>query len=379
MGFKLEQIKDTTVLEASKKGGFESLLKKEITFSGTFFNAKRKEAFYSELSVLLKAGIHLREALDLIRGNQKKERIVEFYSKMISELDSGYSFSEILKSRTEFTEYEHYSVQIGEESGNLVRITQELGAYFAQRNERRRNLLNALTYPIIILATAILVVVFMLRLVVPMFEDIFKQNGVELPAITVWIISISNFVGSYGWMLVFGIFTLIALRKFLFAQPMIKRQKDFLLLKIPFVGEFIKAVYLSQFTQTTALLISSKVPMLNSIQMVKRMIRFIPLQSALDIMESRIMKGSSLHESISDSKLFDNRMVSLIKVAEETNQTDYIFEKLSQQYTVEVDQKSKLLSTIMEPFIIVVIGFFVGVILVSMYLPMFRLSSVLGG
>ncbi|MEX0360332.1 MAG: type II secretion system F family protein, partial [Allomuricauda sp.] len=276
-------------------------------------------------------------------------------------------------------EYEHYSIKIGEESGNLAKIAQELGGYFAQKNEQRRNLLNALTYPIIILATAILVVVFMLRMVVPMFEDIFKQNGVELPTITVWIISASNFIKDYGLLLIFAVLGFLIFRKPLLKNPKIKRRRDFLLLKIPFVGEFIKMVYMSQFAQTTALLTSSKVPMLNSIQMVKKMITFTPLQEALGSMEKKIMKGISLHESIRGNKLFDNRMASLVKVAEETNQTEYIFDKLSQQYAREVQQKSKMLSTIMEPLIIVVIGFFVGVILVSMYLPMFRLSSVLGG
>mgnify|MGYP000144136254 CR=1 FL=1 len=379
MGFKLDQTMNAKAPKTSKSDGLEQLLKKEISFFGSLFNSKKKESFYSELAVLLKAGIHLREALDLIKENQKKEKLHHFYSEMLHELDAGNSFSEILRSRKEFTEYEHYSIKIGEESGNLAKIAQELGGYFAQKNEQRRNLLNALTYPIIILATAILVVVFMLRMVVPMFEDIFKQNGVELPTITVWIISASNFIKDYGLLLIFAVLGFLIFRKPLLKNPKIKRRRDFLLLKIPFVGEFIKMVYMSQFAQTTALLTSSKVPMLNSIQMVKKMITFTPLQEALGSMEKKIMKGISLHESIRGNKLFDNRMASLVKVAEETNQTEYMFDKLSQQYAREVQQKSKMLSTIMEPLIIVVVGFFVGVILVSMYLPMFRLSSVLGG
>lgn len=379
MGFKLEQIVDADVTVGSKSQDQTNILKREITLFGTFFNSKKKEDFYGELTVLLKAGIHLREALNLIRENQKKEKIQQFYALMLSELDSGSSFSEILKNRKEFTEYEHYSIQIGEESGNLTKIAQELASYFAQKNEQRRNLMNAMTYPVIILATAILVVVFMLRMVVPMFEEIFKQNGVELPTITLWVISMSNFIQTYGWFVILVLLGLVVIRKPLFSIEPIKRNRDFLILKIPFLGSFIRMVYLSQFTQTVTLLTSSKVPMLSSIQMVKRMISFIPLQDALTTMENKIMKGSSLHESIKDSKLFDNKMVSLIKVAEETNQTEFVFEKLSQQYAMEVERKSKLLSTIMEPLIIVIIGFFVGVILVSMYLPMFRLSSVLGG
>ncbi|MEM1258494.1 MAG: type II secretion system F family protein [Bacteroidota bacterium] len=378
MGFKFEPSTASSIESVHSQAGLESFLKKEITLFGRFFNVKKKEDFYVELAVLLKAGVHLRESLEILVQNQKKERLKTFLEGMLNDLDRGESLSEVLKSRKEFTEYEYYSLQIGEESGNLSKIVEELGQFFARKNEQRRNLMNALTYPIIILCTAILVVVFMLRMVVPMFEDIFKQNGVELPPITQWIISASNFLKDYGWWLVISILALFVARRFVFNSEVLQRKKHELLLRLPFLGSFIKTVYLAQFTQAVALLTSSKVPLLNSIQMVKRMISFYPLQDALADMEQKIMKGTSLHESIRGNRVFDNKMSSLIKVAEETNQTEYIFEKLNQQYNLDVQQKSKLLSTLMEPFIIVVVGLFVGVILVAMYLPMFKLSSVLG-
>ena len=378
MGFKLEPSITSPIENTSSSGGLESLLKKEITLFGRFFNSKKKEDFYSELAVLLKAGVHLRESLEILAENQKKEKLKAFFEGMLNDLDLGQSLSEVLKSRREFSEYEYYSLQIGEESGNLPKIVDELGQFFSRKNEQRRNLMNAMTYPIIILCTAVLVVVFMLRMVVPMFEDIFRQNGVDLPPITLWIISASNFLKDYGWLLVVLLIGLIIARRFLFNSEAIQRKKHQLLLRLPFLGSFIKTVYLAQFTQAVALLTASKVSVLNSIQMVKRMISFYPLQDALGDMEQKIMKGTSLHESIKGNRVFDNKMSSLIKVAEETNQTEYIFEKLNQQYNLEVQQKSKLLSTVMEPLIIIVIGLFVGVILVSMYLPMFKLSSVLG-
>ncbi|BDW93383.1 general secretion pathway protein GspF [Flagellimonas marinaquae] len=379
MGFKLDQTIEKTNTVPSQKGGLERWLKKEITLFGSFFNSKKKEGFYSELAILLKAGLQLREALELLSGNQKKEKLQFFYANMVEELDGGLSFSEVLKRRREFTEYEYYSVEIGEESGNLGTILQELATFFAQKNEQRRNLISALTYPLIILGTAILVVVFMLRMVVPMFEDIFKQNNVELPTITQYIIGISNVIEKYGFAILLCIGVLILLRKPLMQKEVFKREWDYLMLKIPFLGNFIRLVYLAQFTQAVALLTTSKVPMLNSVQMAKKMLAFFPLQDALDTMEQRILKGTSLHESLVGNLVFDHKMVSLVKVAEETNQTEYIFRKLNQQYVMEVQLKSKMLSTIMEPLIIVVIGIFVGVILVSMYLPMFKLSSVLGG
>ncbi|UJH68670.1 type II secretion system F family protein [Allomuricauda sp. SCSIO 65647] len=378
MGFKLNHTIPAESQRTTSEGGLEGLLKKEITLFGTFFNNKKKEHFYSELAVLLKAGVHLREALQLLADNQKKEKLRNFYTTMVDNLDAGQSLCDVLQSRKVFTEYEYYSVQIGEESGNLARIIEELGGFFARKNEQRRQLLNAMTYPIIIFCTAVLVVIFMLRMVVPMFEDIFRQNGVELPTITKWIISASKGIKDYGWLVLFLLVGLLLFRKILFKKESVQRKRDAFLLKVPFLGQFIRSVYLSQFTQAVTLLTASKVPVLNSIQMARRMIRFYPLQDALAQMEAKIMKGASLNESIKGNKIFDNKMASLIKVAEETNQTEFIFEKLNQQYSQEVQQKSKLLSTLMEPLIIVVIGLFVGVILVSMYLPMFKLSSVLG-
>lgn len=377
MGFKLEHTVHTRE-KRPEKDWLSRTLQKEVTLFGKSFGNKKKEDFYTELSVLLKAGINLKESLSLIQENQKKEKLRTFFGEMVDALISGKSFFEILQGENEFSEYEYYSIKIGEETGTLPRIIEELGKFYARKNEQRRGLINALTYPIIILVTAILVVIFMLRMVVPMFEDIFKQNKVDLPAITKMIVSASNFIRDYGWLLLVVIFCLIALRKTFSKKVWYKKHRDYLLLKLPYVGNFISTVYLAQFTQAVALLTSSKVPMLNSIQLVKKMIDFYPLNDALANIEKEVLSGKSLNQSMAGNKIFDNKMVSLVKVAEETNQTEYIFERLNQQYAIEVQQKSKLLSTLMEPLIIVIVGIFVGVILVSMYLPMFKLSSVIG-
>lgn len=375
-GFNLEPLL-TEQKTNTEKDWISNLLQTEISIGKPFGN-KKKEAFYSELGVLLKAGIQLKDALVLLQENQKKEKQQVFYGEMVDALVDGKSFFEILQERPEFTEYEYYSIKIGEETGTLTRIVEELGKFYERKNEQRRTLTSAMTYPIIILSTAVLVVIFMLRMVVPMFEDIFKQNGVDLPPITKMIISCSNFIRDYGWLVLLFIGMLLVLRKTFSKKEWYKQGKDKMLLKIPYIGSFISSVYLAQFTQAVALLTSSKVPMLHSIQMVKKMIEFYPLNIALTNVEKGVLAGTSLNASMADSKIFDNKMVSLVKVAEETNQTEYIFERLNQQYAIEVQQKSKLLSTLMEPLIIVVIGVFVGVILISMYLPMFKLSNVVG-
>jgi len=378
MAFKIENIDKKATNKTKDSFDIDSLLKKEITFLGSSFSSKLKEDFYTELSILLKAGIALREALELLKKAQRKKNNEEILTSVVTDLVSGNSFSEALKKHKSFTEYEYYSLKIGEETGTLARVCEQLGGFFGRKNEQRRNLVSALTYPIIILSTAVLVVVFMLQFVVPMFQDIFTQQKVELPAITKVIIDFSEFIKNYNGLLLLLIISLFLANLFLKNNSKYKRVKDSMLLKIPYVGKFVKAVYLSQFTQAVTLLTSSKVPVVNSIQLVKQMISFYPIQEALASVEQQLLKGDSLSDSLAKHKLFDDKMIAMVKVAEETNQTEFIFERLNTQYNTQVSQQSKTLSTVMEPLIIVFVGFFVGVILVAMYLPMFKLSSVLG-
>lgn len=377
MGFQLDQIA-TQKKEVQKTIESTSWLKKEITLFSKPFSNKVKEDFYTELSVLLKAGVTLREALNLIKSAQNKAQNKNILETIYSDIISGKSLSNSIKVHKSFTDYEFYSIKIGEETGTLFKVTEQLGSFFARKNEQRRNLISALTYPVIIMSTAVLVVAFMLRFVVPMFQDIFRQQNVDLPGITKFIINLSELLGRYGW------FLLLILIGFLLANSLLKKNKRFkeikdsTISKLPFVAKFVKLVYLSQFTQAVSLLTTSKVPVVNSIQLVKQMIDYYPLQTALETVEKNILKGQSLSQSLSQHKLFDDKMIALVKVAEETNQNDFIFERLNHQYSTQVQQKSKMLSTVLEPFIILIVGILVGVILVAMYLPMFKLSSVLG-
>ena len=377
MGFKLENIQASKT-ENQKTSDETSFLQKEITLFGSSFSNKVKEDFYVELSVLLKAGITLKDALELIQNAFKKKAQKEKLQDISTAIISGSSLSEAIKTQQEFTDYEYYSVKIGEETGTLIQVTEQLGAFYARKNEQRRNLISALTYPLIILFTAILVVFFMLQYVVPMFQDIFEQQNVELPGITKFIISVSEFMKQYGWIFLVAIILIISSRALLNKKVWYRKTKDNFISRLPFIGPFVKTVYLSQFTQAVSLLTASKVPVVNSIQLVKQMISFHPLQHALDHVEQEILKGQSLSDSLKPHSLFDDKMIALVKVAEETNQNEFIFERLNTQYNTQVQQKSKLLSTLMEPLIIVIVGVLVGVILIAMYLPMFKLSSVLG-
>lgn len=380
MAFKLENIKKSNTTPSHKKqeSSIESILKKEIVFFGQSFNNKKKQSFYQELAVLLKAGITFKEGLSLIVESLKKKADKDLIQSILDEVINGKPFSEALYASKSFSEYEYYSIQIGEETGTTARVCQELGIFYERKNEQKRIIIAALTYPSIVLTTALLVVIFMLSYVVPMFEDIFKQNNMELPMLTRVIVKLSNATKSFGLYGILLIISFIFLGRIFKDNAKFKKTLHFALLKTPVLGKFIAKVYLAQFTQAVALLTTAKVPLLNSIQMVKKMIQFIPLQLALENVEVSILKGNSLSQSLLQNPLFDNRIISLVKVAEETNQTEYVFKQLSEQFNQEVVQQSKIMTTVLEPFIILFVGVLVAVLLVAMYLPMFQLSSAIG-
>jgi len=298
MAFNLDNISSPSTVKTNTKTERKSFLQKEITVFGSFFSGKQKEDFYTELNVLLKAGINLKEAIGLIEEGLKKKQYKEFLNGIISEIVAGKSFSETMKIRKEFSEYEFHSVKIGEETGTLTYITKELGSFYYRKNEQRRNLIGALTYPIIIFSTAVLVLIFMLRFVVPMFQDIFKLNNVELPWITKFVVSLSEFVKSYGWLFLILIVVFLIFKGILNKKEWYVQKKDTLLFQIPFLGNFIKTIYLAQFSQAVSLLSASKIPIIESIQLVKKMISFYPLQNALTVAEEKILTGKSLSDSL---------------------------------------------------------------------------------
>lgn len=378
MAFKLENTKNIKKVQGKTQSGLDELLKREIVLFGERFNNKKKQVFYQELAVLLKAGITFKEGLTLIIESLKKNADKELIQSILNDVINGKPFSEALLLSKAFSEYEFYSLQIGEETGTTAQVCHELGIFYERKNEQKRIIIAALTYPAVVMLTAIIVVVFMLSYVVPMFQDIFRQNNVELPVLTQMIVKLSTLTKTYG------VYALLLVVGAIISTQIFKENKQYqktmhhLVLKIPVLGPFIIKIYLAQFTQAVALLTTAKVPLLNSIQMVKKMIRFVPLQEALDKVENSILKGNSLSVSLKENHLFDNRIISLVKVAEETNQTEYVFKQLSEQYNQEVVQQSKIMTTVLEPLIILFVGVLVAVLLVAMYLPMFQLSSAIG-
>lgn len=374
MGIKFEH----TASKLDSSGDKSNVFNREIHLFGEGFSAKAKEDFYGELSVLLHSGINLKSALDLISEMQSKTKHKKLLEQISEKIMEGSSLSKALEVQNGFSSYEVQALKIGEQTGKLPKITEDLRAYFNRKNEHRRQLISSLSYPIIVLITAILVVFFMLSYVVPMFVDIFKQNRVELPWITEQIVKLSNLISGNGLLIFLGVVVVIIGIRFLSKTDGYHKLIGKIQLKIPVLGNYLKKIYLIQFTQAMALLSNAKIPVVNGVHLTRKMIHFYPLERSLEIIEGDLIRGEKLHSAFAKHTIYEKKMIALLKVAEETNQTEYIFQKLYDGYSMELKHKGQIIANVFNFLLTLFVGIIVGIILVAMYLPMFKLSSVIG-
>lgn len=376
MGIKINHI--VSEKKEKKEIPLKNILEREINIFGSTFSNKKKEQFYGEVSILLRSGINLRQALDLIEGSQAKEKDKQVIKKLKEGIIGGESFSKALQKEPSFSPFEYHAVGIGEQTGQLGFVTNDLAQFYLRKNEQRRQIISSLTYPVIVLLTALLVVFFMLKYVVPMFDDIFQQNKVELPFLTKLVVSSSSFLQENGITVFFGTVVILIAILFLKDKIWFKKYCGELLLKIPVLGEYARKIYLARFTHTMMLLTNSKIPVINGLEMVRKMITFYPLQHSLMNIETEIVEGQRMSVCFSRHKIFDKKLIALLQVAEESNQTEFVFQKLHDQYQQEVKYQAQTITNMLNPLLTLLVGVIVGVILIAMYLPMFRLSSVIG-
>jgi type IV pilus assembly protein PilC len=306
---------------------------------------------------------------------QKSESDRAVFQSIKTDIVSGMGMADAIDKSGRFSPYEFYSLRIGEESGRLRDVMADLSVFFSKKIKQRRQLTSALTYPTLIVLTAIVAVVFMLNFIVPMFVDVFKRFNGEMPALTKNIIALSGFFKAYLGYIILGIILLVG---FLFSvrnTETFRAKSSVILLKLPLFGKIVRKIYLTRFCQSMALLLGTKTPMLRSLGLVKKMIGFYSFEQAIGVMETDILHGKLLHQSMQQFDLFDTRIISLVRVAEEVNQLEVIFSKLNNQYNDELEHQIGMLSSLLEPAMIVIVGGLVSVILISMYLPLFQLSS----
>ncbi|MBA4241943.1 MAG: type II secretion system F family protein [Sphingobacteriaceae bacterium] len=355
-------------------------LNKDITLFEKKFGQTQKEALYSELGLLLSSGIDIKTALEIIEDQLKIKKHKAIISQIKEDIISGQSVWEALhKHNNVFSVYEYQSVKIGEESGKLPEVLIELGKFYTSSIKLRRQIISTLTYPAVVLTMSVLIVQFMLSFVVPMFTDIFKHTGAELPATTQLLIKLSAKSGLIFYSLIAIVIAGFLIHKTQQHKIWFRKHTAQLLLRVPVVNELIRKIYLARFCQSMKLLLGSKVLLIDALDLVKNMIGYYPIEHALDSVIKDVYSGKQLHESLALHTIFPKKLVSLIKVSEEVNAPELIFEKLNQQYAEEIEHQQLVIGKVIEPLFLVILGGLVGFILVSMYTPLFKMSSGIEG
>ncbi|OUL61506.1 type II secretion system F family protein [Flavobacterium sp. AJR] len=338
---------------------------------------KKKEIFYRELGMLLKSGVDFKKALEIVCNQSsnkfEKEIILEIKENVIE----GKSIYESMRESNQFSPYEYYSIQIGEETRKLEEVLVELQKYFNRKIQMKRQIISVMTYPTIVMLVTFLVLYFMLNKVVPMFSSVFKQFGSELPQSTQIIIKISNHSGIIFSFIIGVLVSMVLIHMLLKNKNSYRSFTTHILLKIPYFGNLIRKIYLSRFCQAMNLLITSRTTLINSLTLTAKMIGFYPIEIAIVQIKEDITRGGSLNETLKKHPVFENKMISMVEVAEQVNQLETMFERLTEQYNEEINHQTKMIGVVLEPLIIIVIGVIVGVIMVSMYAPMFDLSKII--
>ena len=333
-----------------------------------------KRTFFSQLQTLIRSGLSFSRAFELIiEGAKTKEKAL--YVRIFDEVVSGKELWRSLEADKAFTELDRSVVRIGEETGRLVDALAFLTDYYQKREEQKRMVTSALSYPIITLSIAVIVLVFMLLVVVPMFEQVYARMGGELPAITRQIIGMSESAPAVlGIMVLLGL-SMYGVRHMFGSSDKYQSITSGVLMRLPLVSGLIRKYQVSRFSRIMHLLVSSDVPILQALYLMRGIITFYPYRQSIEDVCQMIEKGQTLTDGMSRyENLYGKRFLVLLKVGEETNSIEQMLLTQANDTNAELEHEIKQLNNIVEPLLILCIGIIVAFVLIAMYMPMFKLG-----
>ncbi len=339
----------------------------------------RKETFFSELHSLLASGLDFSHAFRLLIDGEKEGNFRDILGRLYDDVVAGSSLWQALEGCGRFSALDSGVVRIGEETGRLSDALSFLVDYYHKKIAQARMVSSAVSYPLVIMAMAVVVVIFMLAVIVPMFEQVYSRMGGELPGMTQWIISISKKFPRYA--LIGGfIFGGAGISLYMSREnAAVRSAMSRLALAFPVAGDIVRKNSQASFCKLLHLLTSSGVPLLTGITMLRSIIRFYPYQLSLDAIAGGLEGGESLSANLEKfPQLYERRLVTLLRVGEETGRLPQMLSKQGEDLSRELEHRLRGLGSILEPAMILVVGALVAVILISMYLPMFKLGGIMG-
>ncbi|MCW5566945.1 MAG: type II secretion system F family protein [Dokdonella sp.] len=347
---------------------------------GDNVNSKDIMFFTRQLCTMLGSGIAVVQALDMVGNSNKKTKVKELILTIKSDVESGTSLSKALSRHHLYFDDLYCSlVHAGEEAGVLEVLLDKIATYLEKSEALKAKVKKALTYPAIVLLFAFVVTAILLIFVIPTFEDLFKGFGAELPALTRFVIDLSNVFQKY-WYLILGA-PVVAIVAFIQAR---KRSRTFyqwldrVVLQIPLIGDLVATSANARFARTLSTLFSGGVPLVDAMTSVAGATGNYVYEKAVLEMREAVSIGQQLNFAMRQSSLFPDMVIQMVAIGEEAGALDKMLFKIAEFYEQEVNNAVDALSSLLEPLIMVILGVLVGGMVIGMYLPIFKLGAVVG-
>ncbi len=336
--------------------------------------------FTRQLSTMIDAGLPLVRGLEILASQQENPTFKKMLTQIKTDVESGSTFADALKKYPKhFDRLYRNMVAAGEIGGILDDVLRRLSDYMEKAQALKAKVKSAMTYPAIVLAISAVVLSIILIFVIPTFAKMFSEFGAALPGPTVLVINASNFLKSYFFAIVGGIFVFVILFKKYYSTEKGRHLIDKLLLKTPVFGPLIKKVAVAKFSRTLGTLINSGVPIIEALNVAAGTAGNKIVENTIRAVKASISEGRSIAQPLMESKVFPSMVVQMISVGETTGALDAMLNKIADFYDEEVDTAVDALTSMIEPFMIVFLGGTIGSIIIAMYLPIFKMAGVVGG
>jgi len=336
--------------------------------------------FFRQLSTLINSGISLVRSLESLKGQTRNPLLREACESIQKSISVGLSFSESMaKHKDIFSDFCINMVRAGEISGALDVTLERLAIYFEEGNRLINQIKGALTYPVLVISFIILIVIGLFVKVIPTFKQIFTTLGVSLPLPTKIFLKISDIVRVS---IVYVIFAIVGFFIFLVRYkktPQGCLKIDKLKLNLPLLKDFFVKIYSSNFSRNLFIMLRSGLPILLALEITIKTVRNKFLERKLEEVKDNVSRGEKLVSALEKIGLFPSMVLDLIAVGEETGQLDSMLEKIANFYEEEVLRTLKTMTSLLEPAIIIFLGITVGSIVISLFLPILKITQVIGG
>ena len=353
--------------------------KKALFALGGKIKDKDIVVFTRQFSTMINAGLPLVQALEILSTQVENKAFGKIIGQVKTDVESGLTYADSLKKHPKiFSELYANMVAAGEAGGILDTILNRLAAYIEKAMKLKKKVKGAMVYPAVISTVAVLVIVIIMVFVVPTFSRMFAQLGGTLPLPTRMVIGFSKFVAGTGGIV--SLVSIIAAVVFIIQFKRTEKGKkmiDFILLKLPIFGTLLNKVAVAKFTRTLGTLVSSGVPILDGLEITAKTSGNKVVEHAIMDVRKEVMGGKTIAEPIKKAKVFPPMVTHMIAVGESTGALDAMLGKIADFYDDEVDAAVTNLTAMMEPLLMVFLGTTVGFIVVAMYLPIFKLITLI--